>query len=204
MIESWRLWVPQAISEKRAPICLRPGTARTILLGKDTPRSQDRLATLCKRVPRAEVSTSLSALVAADVVLAATNAVDTPLGPEHFAPHAIVCDVSIPPSVRADTTAMMRPDLHIIKGGIVQLPYGEDLEIDGFPLPQGLTFGCMAEGLVLGFEGVCDTTFTGALHPHLVCQIEQAADRHGFELAEDKTSCVLGFERREAAHVDTR
>ena len=90
-----------------------------------------------------------------------------PLGAAHFAKNAIVCDVSVPPSVKPDT-GTIRPDLAIIKGGIVRLPYGEDLEIVGFPLPPGQTYGCMAEGILLGFEGVRDTTFTGSLTPNQV------------------------------------
>ena len=81
-------------------------------------------------------------------------------------------------------TGIVRPDLPIIKGGIVRLPYGEDLEIVGFPLPRRQTYGCMAEGILLGFEGVRDTRFTGTQTPNQVQQIERIARWHGFELAD--------------------
>ncbi|MCH7685316.1 MAG: hypothetical protein IH899_01310 [Planctomycetes bacterium] len=180
---------------------LAPHYRRTILLGNNTPESWARLQKYSERIPNAEITTELSAVDTADVVLAATNSVDMPLGPAHFAENAIVCDVSVPPSVRPDT-GTIRPDLTIIKGGIVRLPYGEDLEIVGFPLPPGQTYGCMAEGILLGFEGVRDRTFTGSLTPNQVRRIEVIAKRHGFELADYKMSCVLGSERREELHVE--
>ena len=114
-----------------------------------------------------------------------------PLGPAHFAENAIVCDVSVPASVRRDT-GTVRPDLTIIKGGVVQLPYREDLEIVGFPLPSGQVYGCMAEGVLLGLEGVHDVTFTGSPGLDQVLQVESLAERHGFQLADYKRSCVVG------------
>ncbi len=181
---------------------LAPCYRRTILLGNNTPESRARLRECSKRIPNAELRTKLSAVDSADVVLTATNSIDMPLGPAHFAENAIVCDVSVPPTVRPDT-GTIRPDLTIIKGGIVRLPYGEDLEIVGFPLPPGQTYGCMAEGILLGFERVRDATFTGSLTPNQVRRIEALAKRHGFELAGYKMSCVLGSERREELHVET-
>ena len=180
---------------------LAPCYRRTILLGNNTPQSRARLRECSKHIPNAEITTELSAVDIADVVLSATNSVDMPLGPAHFADNAIVCDVSVPPSVQPNT-GTVRPDLTIIKGGIVRLPYGEDLEIVGFPLPPGQTYGCMAEGILLGFEGVRDATFTGSLTPNQVRRIEAIAKRHGFELADYKTSCVLGTEPREEFHVE--
>jgi len=69
----------------------------------------------------------------------------------------------------------------------VRLPGGEDLEIVGFPLPPGYTYGCMAEGLLLGFEGVRDASFTGSLALEQVRRIEAIAERHGFALADCDT-----------------
>jgi len=180
---------------------LAPCYRRAILLGTNTPESWARLQECAKRTPNAEITTDLSAVASAEVVIAAMNSVDMPLGPAHFAENAIVCDVSVPPSVRPDT-GTDRPDLTIIKGGIVRLPYDEDLEFVGFPLPPGQTYGCMAEGILLGFEGVRDATFTGSLTPNQVRRIEVIAKRHGFELADYKMSCVLGTERREELHVE--
>ncbi len=182
---------------------LAPRYRRTILIGSDKFGSRSRLQDLSRTIPNAETTTDLSAVAAADAVLSAMSTVNAPLGPNHFAPNAIVCDVSVPPSVDSGISAV-RPDLLVIKGGIVRLPYGEDLEIVGFPLPPGHTYGCMAEGILLGFEGVRDRTFTGPVAPEQVYRLEAMARRHGFELADYKTFCVLDRKRGEKTHVDIR
>ena len=182
---------------------LAPRYRRAILIGSNKTGSWLGLQELSRKIPNAEITMEPSAIGAADVVVAAMNTVDAPLGPGHFAQDAIVCDVSVPPSVRPGTSTI-RPDLLVIKGGIVRLPFGEDLEIIGFPLPPGHTYGCMAEGILLGFEGVRDTTFTGLVTPQQVYRIEETAQRHGFELADYKTFCVFGSEQREELHVDAR
>ena len=90
-----------------------------------------------------------------------------------------------------------RPDILLIKGGVVSLPGGENLEILDFPLPIGQTYGCMAEAMLLGFEGVRDAAFTGALTSGHVARVTDMAARHGFELADYRRSCVLGSERKD-------
>ena len=136
-------------------------------------------------------------------MLAALNAVNAPLAADQFAHNAIVCDLSVPASVQPGAAAA-RPDLLIIKGGIVSLPFGEDMEIAGFPLPPGQTYACMAEAMLLGFEGIRDATFTGSLTADLVVRVAAMAARHGFELADYKRSCVLGYEPKADACVITR
>ena len=97
-----------------------------------------------------------------------------------------------------------RPDLLLIKGGLVSLPFGEDLEIVGFPLPAGQTFGCMAEGMLLGLEGIRDQSFTGSLSAERVGRIAEMAALHGFKLADHKRACVLGSDRKEATYAVAR
>lgn len=172
---------------------LAPRYRQTILVGSDKPGSRSRLEAFARSIPNAVTSTDLAAIGKGNVVLAALNAVDAPLTTAPFARNAIVCDLSIPASLRP-SIAQLRPDLLIIKGGIVSLPFGEDLEIAGFPLPTGQTYACMAEAMLLGFEGIRDASFTGALTPEQVMRVSAMAARHGFELADYKRSCVLGFE----------
>jgi acetylornithine/succinyldiaminopimelate/putrescine aminotransferase/predicted amino acid dehydrogenase len=177
---------------------LIPHYRHVLLMGTQRPDSLARLERLASRLPRAEVTTEASSIAVADVVIAAANAVDAPLQSHHFAPGAIVCDLSVPATVDRCVHAL-RPDLLIIKGGIARLPGGEDLGIVGFPLPPGLTYGCMAEGILLGLERLRTTEFTGSLRAEHVARIRAMADRHGFELADYKSMCVLGSEPREAA-----
>lgn len=172
---------------------LAPRYRQTILVGSNKLGSRSRLEAFARNIPNAVTSTDLASVGKGDVVLAALSAINAPLAADQFARNAIVCDLSIPASVRPGT-AESRPDLLIIKGGIVSLPFGEDLEIAGFPLPTGQTYACMAEAMLLGFEGIRDAAFTGSLTTDLVMRVAAMAARHGFELADYKRSCVLGYE----------
>jgi predicted amino acid dehydrogenase len=175
---------------------LAPRYRRTILLGSNRPGSRQRLREFSKKIPNAITATDLDVVREGHTVVASLNAVGAPLAAEHFSRNAIVCDLSVPSSLQPEVAAE-RLDLLIIKGGIVSLPFGEDLEIIGFPLPRGQTYACMAEAMLLGFEEVRDSTFTGSLTAEHVVRVTAMAARHGFELADYKRSCVLGSERKE-------
>lgn len=177
---------------------LAPAFAETILVGR--PRSTSRLKAQARHLLRASISTSLADLQRADVVISAVNAVNSPIESEHLAPGAIVCDLSVPASI-SQATRQLRPDVTVIRGGIAQLPCGEDLGIASFPLPRGITFACMAEGLLLGFEDVFDRSFTGALSPTHIRRISAMANKHGFTLSEHQADCVFGSERRESSYA---
>ncbi len=179
---------------------LAPRYRRTLLVGSKRAGSLQRLQSFASKIPNAIVTTDLAAVGEGDVVVAALNAVDAPLAGDYFAPGAIVCDLSVPASLPSSVAAS-RPDLLLIKGGIVLLPFGEDLEIVGFPLPPGQTYGCMAEAMLLGLEGIQDTTFTGSLSADHVARIAAIAARHGFTLADYKRSGVLGGERNEEPYA---
>lgn len=176
---------------------------RVILIGSSKPGSLVRLRALADRIPNAIVATDLSAAAEGEVVVAAMNAVDAPLETTHLSPGALVCDLSVPSSLRPEVVER-RPDLRIIKGGIAALPYREDLRIAGFHRPAGQAYGCMAEAMLLGFEGIRDRVFTGQLTPDHVARVARMADRHGFKLAAPKRVCVLGNERRELLHAIDR
>jgi len=178
---------------------LAPGYRRVLLVGSNKPGSRQRLQELARRIPKAEAATDLGVLASAQVVVAAMNGVDAPLGPDHFAPGAVVCDLSVPASTWLDLGAL-RPDLFLIKGGTVRLPVADDLEIPGFPLPPGHTFGCMAEGLLLGWEGTNDSSYIGSVRPAQVRLVEAMARRHGFELSDYKRLCVFGSPENEVLH----
>lgn len=182
---------------------LAPRYRQTILIGSSKPGSLARLQAFAGKIPNAVVSTDLASVRKGSAVIAALNAVDAPLTADLFAHNAIVCDLSIPASVPPGV-AISRPDLLIIKGGIVSLPFGEDMEIAGFPLPTGQTYACMAEAMLLGLEGIHDATYTGALTADKVASIAAMAARHGFQLADYKRACVLGCEPNVDAYAVAR
>lgn len=179
---------------------LGPRYRRTILIGSRKPGSMLRLQALAKTIPHAVATTDLGAIGEGDVVIAAINAVDAPVAAESFAPHTIFCDLSVPASVGRGAE-LARPDVLMIRGGIAALPFGEDLEILDFPLPAGRTYGCMAEAMLLGLEGIRDTAFTGSLTPEHVARVTAMAQRHGFQLADYRRAGLAGAEGKEPAHA---
>ena len=152
---------------------------RTILVGSRMCGADDRLTKLETQLPNCRVAESAEEVAAADTVIVAVNSLHSPLGPDHFAPEATVCDVSIPSGIPSHLESL-RPDLTIVRGGITELPCSEPLGIRGFPLPHGVTFGCMAEAILLGFHRYRGTEFTGAISKDNVAQLIQLAKQHGF------------------------
>jgi acetylornithine/succinyldiaminopimelate/putrescine aminotransferase/predicted amino acid dehydrogenase len=177
---------------------LAPRYRRTVLVGTNSAASVGRLNKLAARIPNSECAIELGAIAMADVVMVATNSVDAPLSPSDLAASAIVCDISVPSSLHPEM-AILRPDVTIIRGGICRLPHGEDLEIAGFPLAPGLTYGCMAEAILLGFEGIHDRSFTGTLLAAQIHKIENISQRHGFQLADYKRT----YDHNEEPNIDT-
>jgi len=173
---------------------------KTLLLGSARPGSADRLQRLASQLSNAMVIEDPYGLRHADVILAASSAVDRPIRSEHLGPGAIVCDLSVPSVLSADL-GKSRLDLTLINGGIVKLPFEEDLGIVGFPLKQGRTYGCMAEAILLGFENRCDREFTGRVRADGVRCLSDLGKKHGFEVDHFKDHCVLGTRRREDLHA---
>ena len=177
---------------------LAPRYARTLLLGSNKPSAVRRLSGLQARLPRVKIETDCAALRAAQVVLAAANAPTPFLPAEVFAEGAIVCDLSVPAAVRPEVKEL-RSDVLLMSGGIARLPNGEDHRIPGLPLPPGQVYGCMAETMLLGLEGVRDATYTGILPTEHVFRLAAMAKTHGFTLAEYKTHATI--EVRNAARI---
>lgn len=161
---------------------LAPLFRNAMLIGSGRSSSQARLARLATRFG-ASVSSDLSDLRRAEVVVCATNTVDLTLGPFHFAPEAIICDVSVPSVLHRDL-AVVRPDLAVIAGGVCRLPHRERLGIPGFPLPPGHVYGCMAEGILLGFERDMSTQLVGRVALDQVRKLERLATKHGLTIPE--------------------
>ncbi len=156
-----------------------------ILLGSGKPSTQSRLRAVAEDC-NATISTNLADLRRADVVICATNDVDSFVRREFLRTNSIVCDVSVPPAVPWGERSRNQ-DVHWIAGGIVRLPCGERITIPGFPLPAGLTYGCMGEALLLGLEADRCTSYVGPVQVSHVQRLSRLAARHGFVHSEVKS-----------------
>jgi acetylornithine/succinyldiaminopimelate/putrescine aminotransferase/predicted amino acid dehydrogenase len=121
-------------------------------------------------------------LPGADVIVTATSATGTLVDPRSLRPGALICDLSRPANVSAEVAAT-RPDVLVIDGGIIDVPGQPDFGI--YALGQGLAYACMAETMILTFEGHFRNTSLGTdLAPEGLRMLHALADRHGFRVAQ--------------------
>ncbi len=150
-----------------------------ILVGRDVARLEPlRARTAGKAV---ELTTDVSAIRRAALILSATSAGGGLIHSEHLRPGAVVCDVARPRDVAPDVR--QRDDVLVIDGGLAQVPGSVNFGFD-YTLPAGITFGCMAETMALALEGRWEDYTVGKhLEIARVLEIERIAERHGFRLA---------------------
>jgi fatty aldehyde-generating acyl-ACP reductase len=132
---------------------------------------------------RAEVfvSTEMSSLVQADLILTVTSAVDAILEPQHLKSCAVVCDVARPRDVSAKVAAV-RDDVLVIDGGMVAVPGAVNFNFN-FGFPPGMAYACMAETMALALEGRYESYTLGKrITVNQVEEIARIADKHGFKL----------------------
>jgi acetylornithine/succinyldiaminopimelate/putrescine aminotransferase/predicted amino acid dehydrogenase len=128
------------------------------------------------------VTTELEALRECNLVISATNAPEPIILPEHIgSTPTVICDVSVPADVHADALGA-RPSARVIKGGVIGLPRGETLGINGMALRDGEAYACLTEVLLLGLAGVREHFSRGPLEAERVRQIRHLASEHGFSV----------------------
>lgn len=153
-------------------------SARLILIGRKV-EALESVRALC---PGAEVSTDISAIYEADLILAVTSAVHAVIEPKHLKPGAVVCDVARPRDV-SRRVAAERDDVLVIEGGMVEVPGSPDFHFD-FGFPPRKAYACMAETMALALEGRCeDYTIGKDISVAQAHEIGEIASRHGFKLS---------------------
>lgn len=123
-------------------------------------------------------------LKAFDIVVVATNSHNAELIKPHMVkPGAVVCCASVPSNLSHDfqtTHSNIAFD-----GGLAQLP--EDSRVDFVGMPGGqLSYGCMAETFLLGFDGQNHSFCKGNLSSDQVYRTLELAEIHGFDLGKLK------------------
>lgn len=153
-------------------------------------RREDALNALRERCEgkraRVEVSTDVSAIYDADLILTVTSAVHAVIEPEHLKPGAVVCDVARPRDVSAQVAAL-RDDVLVIEGGMVEVPGPVNFNFD-FGFPPGKSFACMAETMALALEGRYEDYTVGKdVSAARAREISDIARQHGFRLSGFRT-----------------
>lgn len=130
---------------------------------------------------------SKEALSEADIILTVTSAISAIIEPSYIKPGAIVCDVAIPANIAKEVVSM-RNDVFVFEGGLAKLPYQHEIKDRVFNelMPTGSIYGCLAEGVVLAFEGKFENYSIGRgnITEEKVNEISKIAKKHGLQLAE--------------------
>ncbi|NIV39798.1 MAG: hypothetical protein GWN58_63440 [Anaerolineae bacterium] len=129
-----------------------------------------------------QITTDLADLRQCELIISATNSPTPIIGPDHVGPGpTVICDVSVPTDVQPSLRAQC-PQVRVIKGGIMQLPLGQDLSIGGMALPDGQYYACLTEVILLGLAGIREHFSYGLLQAERVRQISQLARQHRFSV----------------------
>lgn len=170
---------------------LAPHVGRMLLIG----RQREGLVEVAENVKHAGcadvvISTNVMDVAQAEVVVTVTSSGGNLIQPEMLRRGAVVCDVSRPRDV-SQHVVLARDDVLVIDGGLVRVPGRVDFGFD-YGLPPDLTYGCLAETMVLTFESRFEDYSIGKnLSLGQVREIDTLAAKHGFELA-----ALRSFEHR--------
>ncbi|OKP01819.1 aminotransferase class III-fold pyridoxal phosphate-dependent enzyme [Xenorhabdus eapokensis] len=136
-------------------------------------------------------SQNISDIENCDVIVCASNASEAFLSVEKIKQKAIVCDISVPHNL-SDEDVLSRPDIKILRGGIVQTPHNDSLDnrVRAY-LKEGQIYACMAETILLGLEEYQGNFSYGNISADQVIDIMAIARKHNFTLSDIKENSSL-------------
>ncbi|WP_338883905.1 aminotransferase class III-fold pyridoxal phosphate-dependent enzyme [Xenorhabdus sp. TH1] len=136
-------------------------------------------------------SQNISDIEDCDVIVCASNASEAFLSVEKIKNRAIVCDISVPHNL-SDEDVLKRPDIKILRGGIVQTPNNDSLDarVRAY-LKEGQIYACMAETVLLGLEEYKGNFSYGNITADQVIDIMTIARKHHFTLSDIKENSSL-------------
>lgn len=136
------------------------------------------------------ISTNLSDISRADIIISVTSASDVIIMPDDIKPGAVICDVARPRDV-SPRVYEARNDVLVIDGGVIEVPGDVNFNLS-FGLPSKMAEACIAETMILTLEERFENYTLGKdISLDKVIEIDNLAKKHGFKLA--------GFRRFEKA-----
>ncbi|MGJ0627842.1 aminotransferase class III-fold pyridoxal phosphate-dependent enzyme [Xenorhabdus bovienii] len=137
------------------------------------------------------ISQSISDIEHSDVIVCAANASEAFISVDQIKRDAIVCDISVPHNL-SDDDLRTRPDIKILRGGIVQTPHHDSLDprVRAY-LGEGQLYACMTETILLALEQHKDNFSYGNISTHQVLDIMAIARKHHFTLSDIKENSSL-------------
>jgi fatty aldehyde-generating acyl-ACP reductase len=157
-------------------------SAQLVLVGRQMDALEDLRDQCTGLGAQVSISTEISAIYEADLILAVTSAVHAVIEPQHLKPGAVVCDVARPRDV-SRRVAAERDDVLVIEGGMVEVPGDPDFHFD-FGFPPRKAYACMAETMALALEQRYeDYTIGKEISVAQAHEIGEISARHGFKLS---------------------
>jgi predicted amino acid dehydrogenase len=118
----------------------------------------------------------------AQIIFAATSAVLPFISSKQLGQNAVVCDVSRPFNLASDLTGE-RPDIRIVRGGLVQAPETSSLGFLEERGRQNVLVACAAETIILALCQYRSNHLCGRLDVATIEKIGVLAERMGFSVA---------------------
>jgi fatty aldehyde-generating acyl-ACP reductase len=164
-------------------------TAQYLLVARNDRRMNklaDEMALESKNVV-VVVSTDLEDVAQADIVVLVTSSPDSVIQGCHLKPNAIILDATQPRNT-AVALREERPDVTIIDGGLTAITHLKTNTIGRFGLPEGISFACLAETLLLALDDYPTDFSIG--NPSMrqaeeICKLAHKYAHLGFGLAPD-------------------
>ncbi|MEM7678920.1 MAG: hypothetical protein AAF449_23320, partial [Myxococcota bacterium] len=126
---------------------------------------------------------SLDGLKTCDVVVSGSSTAEPIIYAKHLAARRVVlCDLAVPHDVD-DSVTTERPDVQILRSGLVRVHGAPDFTLLGLPMPSGHIYACMAETVLLGLDGHQGHFSFGDVRVSQVEHILEVAERHGYAAA---------------------
>jgi acetylornithine/succinyldiaminopimelate/putrescine aminotransferase/predicted amino acid dehydrogenase len=117
-----------------------------------------------------------------DIVAIATNSSNAWLvKPEDVKKGAIVCCASVPSNL-SETFKDQTEDFYVFDGGYALLPDNSEIDFIGMP-KNGNAYGCLAETLLLGFEGTTKSFARGDITVTQITKTISLAEKFKFKLS---------------------
>lgn len=159
------------------------------IVARDEKRLRE-FGDVLKKYQSAEIEAfklSKEAIKKSDIILTTTTALTSLIEPSYLKPGVIVCDVSLPANVPREILEV-RDDIFVFEGGLTKLPYYREVQGKNWNrlLPGDRTYGCLAEAMLLAFEGRFENYSLGRgnITEDKVWEMSRLLKKHGFELSD--------------------
>jgi len=155
-----------------------------IIIGR-TPEHLDTLLLKLKKISnsnfRITISTDVSIIKKADVVIVATSSRDALIKEHDLKKNALIYDITQPQNVSISIKDK-RKDILVVDGAIVQLPDNAGPRFN-IGLPYGTTFACLAETMILAAEDPQNNFSIGKVKLEQITHIARLAETYDLKLA---------------------